>query len=194
MTPQGDTMPDEPVHRRKYARVERERRFLLATAPPAPAVVATRRITDRYLTGTRLRLRRVEDRSDGTCEFKLTQKVPTDQPGHIQGLITNIYLSPAEYQVLARLPAMTLSKTRMSVPPLGIDIFDPPLDGLILAEAEFTTDEAAHAFSPPAQAVAEVTDDVRFTGGTLVRTSHDDLLAWLAEYGIKPVPTASRAD
>jgi hypothetical protein len=49
-------MPDEPVHDGKYARIERERRFLPGRAPLAPAAVANRRITDRYLTGTRLRL------------------------------------------------------------------------------------------------------------------------------------------
>ena len=41
----------------KYARLERERRFLLADEPP-PAE-ATRLIEDRYLHGTRLRLRSV---------------------------------------------------------------------------------------------------------------------------------------
>lgn len=123
------------------------------------------------------------------CQLKFTQKVPADQPGHIQGLITNTYLAPAEYDLLASLPAAVLSKTRLSVPPLGIDVFDPPLHGLVLAEAEFTTDEAARSFLPPREAVAEVTDDARFTGGNLALTRRHDLLAWLAEYGIKPAPT-----
>ncbi|HEX9999990.1 MAG TPA: hypothetical protein VGB74_06025 [Actinoplanes sp.] len=177
-------MPDGDLHPGKYACIERERRFLLAEAPPPAAVTARRRITDRYLAGTRLRLRRDENRLDGTRQLKLTQKVPANRPGHTQGLITNIYLSAAEYEVLAGLPAATLTKTRLSVPPLGIDIFDAPLDGLILAEAEFATDEAALSFVPPPQAVAEVTDDVRFTGGTLVRTQRADLLAWLSEHGL----------
>jgi len=30
MKPQIDTVPEEPIHDGKYARVERERRFLLA--------------------------------------------------------------------------------------------------------------------------------------------------------------------
>ncbi|MFB9235688.1 hypothetical protein ACFFWC_09055 [Plantactinospora siamensis] len=188
MTPQKDSMPAEPVREGKYARAERERRFLLARAPLPAAVTASRRITDRYLAGTRLRLRRAESLPGGACELKLTQKVPAERPGHVQGLITNIYLSPAEYELFARLPAATLSKTRLSVPPLGIDVFDPPLHGLILAEVEFTTDEAARSFVPPAQSVAEVTDDTRFTGGSLVHARRDDLLSWLADYGIRPVP------
>jgi CYTH domain-containing protein len=182
------TRPEEPIQEGKYARIERERRFLLAGPPPA-AVTARRRITDRYLPGTRLRLRRIDDLESGDSEFKFTQKVPADQPGFIQGLITNTYLSAAEYDLLATLPAAVLSKTRLSVPPLGIDVFEPPLHGLIMADVEFSTDSEAQAFLPPPAAVAEVTDDPRFTGGSLVRASRHDLLSWLAEYGVEPHQT-----
>jgi CYTH domain-containing protein len=184
MTKRIDTPPEEPIHEGKYARVERERRFLLAEPPAPSAVTATRTITDRYLVGTRLRLRRSESPDSGN-ELKLTQKVPAGRPGYVQGLITNTYLSVAEYDLLASLPAEMLSKTRLSVPPLGIDIFDPPLHGLVLAEAEFITDDAAQSFLLPRAAIAEVTDDARFTGSSLARTHRHDLLARLAEYGIK---------
>jgi CYTH domain-containing protein len=169
----------------KYARIERERRFLLA-APPTTGIVTRRQITDRYLVGTRLRLRRSQNMDNGLCELKFTQKLPSGQPGHVQGLITNTYLSPAEYDLLAVLPASVLSKTRLSVPPLGIDLFDPPLHGLVLAEAEFSTDEQACSFRPPTESVAEVTDDPRFTGGSLVQAHRHELLTWLAEFGIMP--------
>jgi CYTH domain-containing protein len=169
----------------KYARVERERRFLLARPPATAEATVSRLITDRYLVGTRLRLRRA-DFSEGLCEIKLTQKVPVAQVGAVQGLITNTYLSSAEYDVLASLPARVLTKARLSVPPLGVDVFDAHLQGLVLAEAEFTTDEEAESFVPTAECVAEVTDDARFTGGRLVQTSRQELLGWLAEYGLCP--------
>jgi CYTH domain-containing protein len=175
----------QSVHPGKYSRVERERRFLLASPPNPSMVTVTRVITDRYVNGTRLRLRRA-DFTDGRCELKLTQKVPVLMSGAIQGLITNTYLSPAEYDVLASLPATMLSKTRFSVSPLGVDVFDGRLQGLVLGEAEFTTDEEVQAFVPPAECVAEVTDDARFTGGRLVQASRQELLGWLAEYGIRP--------
>lgn len=172
-----------PTRGAKYARIERERRFLLSAAP-AEGVMRTRMITDRYILGTRLRLRRVCDLDTGVCELKFTQKVPADEPGHVQGLITNTYLSQAEYDLLATLPAAVLCKTRLSVPQLGIDLFEPPLHGLVLAEAEFATDAEARAFRPPIEPVAEVTADVRFTGGSLVRASRGDLVSWLAGYGL----------
>jgi CYTH domain-containing protein len=186
----GGQDPDAGAIREgKYARVERERRFLLAGPPPASAVTRSRRITDRYLPGTRLRLRRVDDRDSGASEFKFTQKVPAGLPGFVQGLITNTYLSAAEYDMLASLPAAPLSKTRLSVPPLAVDVFDPPLHGLVMADVEFSTDQEAQSFRPPPAVVAEVTDDPRFTGGSLVLARRHDLLAWLAEYGIRPPQT-----
>lgn len=182
------TVP-EPAHAGKYALVERERRFLLAAAP-TEGIVTARRITDRYLLGTRLRLRRVSDPRTGACQLKLTQKVPAGQPGHVRGLITNTYLSQAEYDLLATLPAALLTKTRLSVPPLAVDLFDSPRHGLVIAEAEFATDEEARSFRPGLEPVAEITDDARFTGGSLVRAHRHDLIAWLTDYGITLPPDA----
>lgn len=176
----------ENVSEGKYSRIERERRFLLAEAPSDSSATAVWVITDRYLPGTRLRLRRVERPDVGECEYKFTQKVPSRQEGAVQGLITNTFLSAVEYQLLASLPAEVLVKRRLSVPPFGVDVFEGSLQGLVLAEAEFTSDEEAQSFSPSPDCVAEVTDDPRFTGGRLVRASRDEVLIWLDEYGIRP--------
>jgi CYTH domain-containing protein len=182
MTEPISASPGDPLREGKYARIERERRFLLAEPPPVLA--APRRITDRYLMGTRLRLRRVEYSGDQASDYKFTQKISAGRPGPVQGLITNTYLSRAEYDLLAALPGAVLAKTRFSAPPLVIDIFDPPRHGLVLAEAEFSTDDAALSFLPPPHCIAEVTSDTRFTGGRLAQAHRHDLLGWLAEYGI----------
>ena len=177
--------PSAPVDKsRKYALPERERRFLLAEFPADQPIARTVRITDSYFVGTRLRLRQMAQVGDGSVSvvFKLTQKVPAADGG--PGLITTIYLSEAEYKAFTSLPAQLLRKTRYSVPPLGIDVFEPPLNGLTLAEAEFGSDEAQQAFVPPPFVVAEVTRDVRFTGGRLATTSRDELLGTLASFGI----------
>lgn len=166
----------------KYARLERERRFLLAAAPGVESAEA-RRITDRYLTGTRMRLRAVE-RAGAEPQFKLTQKIPAERPGALQGLITTAYLSAAEYEVFAALPARVLRKVRYSVPPLGVDVFEGPLLGLVLAEAEFDSEADARAFAVPSRAVAEVTGDPGFTGGRLAVTTRAELRERLAAHGI----------
>jgi CYTH domain-containing protein len=175
-----------PGHRDKYALVERERWFLLAgpTADGLPAAAGQARITDRYLTGTRLRLRRVTRPGSPEPEYKLTQKVPAARPGPVRGLITNLYLSRAEYGLLATLPGAELAKTRLFFPPYAVDVFGPPRRGLVLAEVELDTEADLAACPPPPGSVAEVTCDDRFTGGRLAVTPRAELLSWLAEYGV----------
>ena len=56
----------------KYAVVERERRFLVSRLPEVAH--ERRRIVDRYVTGTRLRLREVVT-EDGIVTRKLGHKV-----------------------------------------------------------------------------------------------------------------------
>jgi CYTH domain-containing protein len=167
----------------KDSRIERERRFLLRSRPTDIEVVGTRHITDAYIEGTRLRLRemRVEG---GETKFKLTQKIPEPGPGAQQGWITTIYLTEPEYALLSQLPAKKLKKTRLSVPPFGIDIFEGALEGLVMAEAELDSAHDAAALTIPSWAVHEVTADPRSTGGELVRTSPDQLRRWLAQYGL----------
>ncbi|MGA9355995.1 MAG: hypothetical protein WBV46_20075 [Terriglobales bacterium] len=166
-----------------YARIERERRFLLAQFPADAKSVRVRRITDRYIDGTNLRLRE-QSEDGGPAIFKLTQKIPSRASGAQQGLITFMYLSHEEFLALAQLRARPLTKTRYSVPPFGIDVFEGALEGLVLAEAEFDSAEDADKLTIPPFIHAEVSNDDRFTGGRLVGASRQELLAWLAEYGV----------
>jgi CYTH domain-containing protein len=170
--------------RSKYARVEIERRFLLAGVPEGAHVLAIDEIDDRYLDGTRVRLRRMAQ-VGGATQLKLTQKVPEADGGAQQGALTTIYLSEAEHAAFARLPAAELRKSRLSIAPYGVDVFHGELEGLYLAEAEFTTMEDAEALLPAAFCRAEVTADRRFTGGELARASAEQVRAWAREYGLE---------
>jgi CYTH domain-containing protein len=171
----------------RYARVEIERRFLLAGVPDGEEVLTIRRIDDRYLDGTRLRLRRMVA-AGGPTELKLTQKLPDPDGRGRQGVLTTLYVSEDEYAALAVLPAATLSKSRLSIALYGVDVFGGHLDGLVLAEVEFESVEEAAALRPAAFCHAEVTADRRFTGGELVRASRAQVAAWTAEYGVE-LPT-----
>jgi CYTH domain-containing protein len=168
----------------KYAKIEWERRFLVRDFPSCSEVTAERKIVDRYIHGTTLRLRKLADKS-GNPVFKLTQKLPNGRRGAQQGLITTMYLTEGEYEVFARLPAGVLTKTRHSVPPFGIDVFEGPLAGLTLAEAEFNSAAEAEALTLPGFISQEVTNDLRFTGGRLVVASRSELKAWMGEYGMR---------
>jgi CYTH domain-containing protein len=185
--------PDAPVGKAlKYALVERERRFLLGRVPTG-ACVRRAVITDRYLSGTRLRLRQtIEMTVDGTVTLrKLTQKIPAPAGG--PGLITTLYVDEAEHAALRALPGAELVKTRYSVPPFGVDVFTGPLTGLVVAEVEFATDDEHDRFPAPPESRAEVTLDPRLTGGRLVRMDRSELLGILTAYALEPVDASELA-
>ena len=176
----------------KYARAELERRFLLARAPEGPCVRRSA-ITDLYVTGTRLRLRRaVETTASGsTISRKFTQKIPA--PSGAPGLITTMYLDEAEHSVLSGLPGSGLTKTRYSVPPFGVDVFSGNLAGLLMAEVEFENAEEGKHFQVPADVIAEVTADPRLSGGRLALTRRNELVTLLAEFGLEPLDASELA-
>jgi len=87
--------------------------------------------------------------------------------------------------VLGQLSARKICKTRYSVPPFGIDVFEGALEGLVLAEAEFDSAADADSLTLPSFIRQEVSTDGRFTGGHLACASRQDIQTWLLEYGIR---------
>jgi len=168
----------------KFARIERVRRFLLNRFPGGAISTRATRISDRYIDGTMLRLR--EQKEDGKpAIFKLTQKISAPNTGAQLGYITTINLTREEFILLSQLlPAAQITKTRHSIQPFGIDVFDGELQGLILAEAEFDSAEAANALELPPFTLREISTDPRFTGGALARLSQDQKGDFLSEHGI----------
>lgn len=167
----------------KYARVEQERRFLLKTLPEDldPEKVFFR-IIDQYISGTRLRLRRIESPLGEILVYKFGQKYQTaDQKAH-QTMMTNMYLTEMEYQALARLGGATISKRRYRYDYAGndyaIDVFEGNLEGLILMEIESQSDNDITLLPIPAIAAREVTDDPLFRGGELAKLSKEEFRQW----------------
>jgi len=179
------TAADVSGRRTKYARVERERRYLLRELPEGLRVNDPHtQIFDNYVTGTRLRLRKIRDPLRREWTWKLTQKFAPDPPDFSRTVITNIYLSQYEYETLAVFEGNEIRKNRYPYEHGGrafsIDVFLGALHGLVLAETEFDTDEELRDFPAPDFAEREVTRDELFTGGRLVALSIDDIRAELA--------------
>ncbi len=154
-----------------YVVVERERRWL-CRAVPRDKVVLSERITDLYVTGSRLRLREARPIDGGPARLRLSRKADVDARTR---LITSIYLPEEEFALLARSlqgPRITKLRYRLQSPSgvvLSVDRFEGELEGLIMVEAEFDTLDLMVAFPAPAFADREVTDDPRYSGGHLVR-------------------------
>src|SRR2546423_13591116 len=167
LTDQNTFVPDS-----KYARVERERRYLLPDLPEGLSRADHHlQITDNYITGTRLRIRKVRDPRTNKWVVKFTQKFAPNPTDLSRTIITNIYLNAIEAETLSIFAANEIRKNRYYLDFAGrrfsVDMFLGDLLGLVLAETGFATDEEIQAFETPSFALADITNNEIFTGGKL---------------------------
>ena len=165
-----DTETGEP----KYARIELERRWLVDTAarPPLGGAWMTL-IEDRYIDGSRMRLRRMSRPDLNEVKWKLTKKYECEDPA-ARPIVTS-YLTEREYEVLAALPARPMRKCRYHLP-IGdrfwsLDLFEGALAGLELVETEAIDEAELGELVPPGWATKEVTHDRRYQCGALAQTN-----------------------
>ncbi len=169
----------------KYAQVERERRWLLAGVPEGLPAESRMEISDRYLVGTRLRLREVRT-LDGVVR-KLNHKVRLGE-GPEEIACTSVYLDDREWAVLSALPGRDLRKVRTRTVVDGvlvcIDEFVGHCQGLVLAEVDGGPSEAPD-LPADLHAVLEVTADETFTGAALAASTRDDVAGAVVRHGVQ---------
>lgn len=175
LTEQNTIIPDS-----KYARVERERRYVLRDLPEGLTRADPHlQITDNYITGTRLRIRKVREPQTNKWTVKFTQKYAPDPNDLSRTTITNTYLNALEAEVLSVFETNEIRKNRYYFDFEGrkfsIDMFLGDLFGLVLAEVSFETDEELDNFPKPPFALLEVTNDSLFTGGRLCELTFADI-------------------
>src|SRR5688500_4513979 len=108
LTEQNTIVPES-----KYARVERERRYLLKDLPEGLRRVDPHlQITDNYITGTRLRLRKVRDPRTNKWTVKFSQKFAPDPRNLSRTIITNTYLNALEADTLSVFNSNEIRKNR----------------------------------------------------------------------------------
>lgn len=151
----------------KYSLIERERRWLVDQRQrPDLGNLDYVLIEDRYITDTRMRLRRMTDSKTGNSVLKLTKKYECPDP--LARPIVAAYLTEQEFEVFAKLDARSLAKKRYRVEGFSIDQFVGELDGLELVEIERSNEQMLLDLHPPIWAATEVSADPRYQGGSLV--------------------------
>lgn len=175
LTDQNTIIPDS-----KYARIERERRYLLRDLPEGLTRADPHlQITDNYITGTRLRIRKVREPRTNKWTVKFTQKYAPDPNDLSRTIITNTYLNALEAEVLSVFDTNEIRKNRYPFEfdgrKFSVDMFLGDLFGLVLAEVSFETDEELDSFAKPPFALIDVTNDLLFTGGRLCEMTFLDL-------------------
>ena len=89
----------------KYSHIERERRWLVdPKLRPALDVLPYTRIEDRYISGTRLRLRRMTSSASSEQSLKLTKKYKCPDP--LARPMVTAYLTQEEYKLFSNLECL----------------------------------------------------------------------------------------
>jgi CYTH domain-containing protein len=173
----------------KYARVERERRYLVSDLPEGLTRADPHlQITDNYITGTRLRLRKVREPRTNKWTVKFTQKFAPDPEDLSRTIITNTYLNALEAETLSVFNSNEIRKNRYYFEFEGrrfsVDMFLGDLFGLVLAEVGFDSDEELESFTKPPFALADVTQDPVFAGGSLSQSTFAEVRQHIVERGL----------
>jgi CYTH domain-containing protein len=156
----------------KYARHEFERRWLVDTlARPRLGDAHVTHISDRYIAGTRMRLRRMDRPDLNETKFKLTRKDEAHDASARP--ITSLYLTAQEYDALLACPAHELVKRRLHFRRgdlwWSLDLFEGPLAGLQIVECEADSAEALNLLEPPPWVLREVTHLAQWQCGALAQ-------------------------
>src|SRR5229473_8258508 len=173
----------------KYARMERERRYLLRDLPKGLTRADHHlQITDHYITDTRLRIRKVRDPRTNKWTVKFTQKFAPNPEDLSRTMITNIYFNAIEAETLGIFEANEIRKNRYPFEfggrKFSVDMFLGDLFGLVLAEVSFESDEDLDSFPKPSFALAEVTNNEIFSGGRLSELTFEDIRSEVARNGL----------
>jgi CYTH domain-containing protein len=147
----------------KYTKPEIERRWLVERSARGALgkPEASRRIEDRYIVGTRLRLRKVEH-PDGVVTLKLGKKYGALRGGFEH--VVTVYLDEQEYNVLAALAAKVVTKRRYAVAGGSIDEYIRPEFGPLIFEVEFASLAEATAYTAPSFVGPEITGNSKYSG------------------------------
>ncbi|MEA2199216.1 MAG: adenylate cyclase [Solirubrobacteraceae bacterium] len=147
------------AHYRIYAHMEIERKFLIRDPPPDRERYPCTRIEQAYVAidpaGTEVRIRRREGETSLTVKGG-RGRARAEEEVEIDG---------ERFARLWELAAgRSVEKRRYQIPTddaltIELDVYDGDLAGLVVAEVEFPSEEAAERYEPPFWFGAEVTDD-----------------------------------
>ena len=151
----------------KYGKYEYERSYLLdSDCLRDKDVKETKKITDKYLSDTKLRLRVVVKNKETI--YKLTQKEELNPAKKGILKINTLYLSQAEFEKINIIEGIEIEKTRHLIEidqiKIGVDRINLNGKELFIAEVEFETEVEMNTFSMPLPHMKEITGIEKYSG------------------------------
>ena len=158
--------------RPKYSLLENERKWLVSRDVTEDFQEAWHYlIIDRYIEGTRIRLREARDSETKKSIYKLTKKYGGSNL--YSEPLASFYISKTEYDLFSKLPSRIIQKRRFRFPENGyeysIDIFEKDNDGLVLCEIESSSESELLKIPEPSISLREVTKDEMYFGSNLAK-------------------------
>lgn len=164
--------------------LELELTFLAKELPREIGEVEPERIVDIYVPRTaslpHLRLRQRGEK------YEITKKMPTMEGDYSKQVEQTIRLSREEYLAFLNCDGRRVVKDRYGVLLEGrraeVDVFREGLEGLVLIDFEFETEEEKANFVMPKVALAEVTQEDFVAGGVLAGKGYEEIKAELMRF------------
>ncbi len=156
--------------------MEIERKFLVKTLPPLEGL--TRKEISQAYISTRpvIRIRRSNEKRILTIK----------SAGLLQREEYEMLLTTEEYDnLLRKAEGHVIEKTRYLIPEkdgltIELDVFHGILDGLVLAEVEFPSKEAAESYTPSGFLGRDVTENPSYQNACMTRMSPDEIRELIA--------------
>jgi len=151
----------------KYGKYEYERTYLLESNWLLnKKIKRTKKIRDKYIKGTKLRLR--ETRENNETKFKLTKKEKLNPAKKGVLKINTLYLTKEEFDKIDILEGFEIEKERhilqINQVRIGIDKIMLKGKSLFIAEVEFETEFEMNSFFMPFSYIMEITGNQNYNG------------------------------
>lgn len=165
--------------------IELERTFLPKFLPDGLEKCKSCEIFDIYIPKSSihpiLRIRKIDGK------FEITKKIPVENKDASHHEEKTISLSEKEFEALSSVSGKTIHKTRYYYEyggkMLEIDVFNGPLEGLVLVDLEFQSENEKNNFPIPPFCLADVTNEWFSAGGMLCGKSYSDIETELKKFG-----------
>lgn len=170
--------------------IEYELTYLAKSLPKEIKGLTPKKLVDIYIPENmelhpRLRIRQKGDK------YEITKKMPITGGDSSSQLETTIPLEENEFSALASMSNRSLAKNRYEVQINGhmaeVDVFTGELEGLVLIDFEFSSEEEKNAFQTPYICLVDVTQEKFIAGGLLAGRTYKDIASELEKYDYTPI-------
>ena len=167
--------------------IELEKTFLLKKTPENLKDCKSIEIFDIYIPQSAHHpILRIRKRGD---VFEMTKKSPIDLNDSSEQSEETILLTKEEFSDFLKLDGKRVRKIRYYYPlnnkRAEIDVFLDDLEGLVLLDVEFSSNEEKASFIMPDLCLADVTQEEFLAGGFLAGKKYLDIQSFLDKYDYK---------